>query len=179
MSENTDQMQKQIEELEELGVSFSHDLQPDAYPDLSWLGDLYTEEPINGEYTKIANPDSSWRAPEWFWHVPMNSIKEEREWYTKHGYSKHDAYTLAQAHARHDALRLVEHGDTWQECVLVVTARYNGAQGDAALGGVESDAGKYLDELLYGLSLEAANDLIGGRITDEQANSINDVLKKS
>ena len=61
--------------------------------------------------------------------------------------------------------------------LLVVTAYFEGNKGQAIVGGYESDSGDafFAGEVL-GLSLEAADDLLAGRMSDKQANAISDVL---
>ena len=142
-----------------MNITITLHTQQDPTPDLSYLGE-FSNRPKNDESIPVPAGWIGYR--EWLgqgkmWYTPMNSIAESRAWFTQHGYSKHDAYTLSRDYAIRDMKRILDYyRDEWYMLDLGAVVTYNGADiGEDWLGGVESDSGDYLKELFDELITEA------------------------
>lgn len=130
----------------------------DYPPDTSWLGhfsDQWQPEAIRVQ--PYWRGYRNWETRD-LWYHPAESIRRQTEWFTKNGYSKHDAAMLPLSYAHQDKERLLAYyRDDWYFMGITVVIRYNGIElGSASCGGIESDGGdEYLAEITQELIDEA------------------------
>jgi len=131
--------------------------EPDDCPDLSWLG----------EFRDDWRPGCIDRKPYWsqdagryecrYWS-PGHPYTHHRDWYKRHGYSKHEAHTRARACVLQDHRRHEDYcrGDWWVVGLIVSVSLDGHKLGQASIWGVESDCGEeYRDELVADLTADA------------------------
>lgn len=143
-------------------VVVSHEFD-DSY-DSSWLGEIsahYSPTALKRPVTDLPyDMMRDYRHNEFIYFEPQVSIQEERDYYTKHGYSKHDAYTSALSHALHDYNRLLGlFGGNWSFIGVVVKVFVNGIElGQDSLWGIESDDKEGIKEIEQQCIVEALKD---------------------
>jgi hypothetical protein len=94
--------------IERDGFSISVQYRYDQYPDISWLGtftDNWGPSAIKHLPGWHHGPDGDYTEPDhrtFGWFIPGNSAEADRQWFTKAGYARHDAWLQGQRHARQD-----------------------------------------------------------------------------
>ena len=133
----------------------------DEQPDFSYMGE-YTNQWEPYAIKRDAN------AREYKYFIPLlgghknatEAYRETRKWYTNHGHNKHEAHTetIRQMHQDYQRLENYNRGD-WCMLTLTVIAIKNGIElASSSLGGIENDAGDYIDEVIDELRDEAQHD---------------------
>lgn len=135
------------------------EVKEDDYADFGYLGSISDRE----QYGAIRRPTSelpyealrlfgsTWRTPDYYYYIPSDNYKGTREWYVKHGYSKHESAMMERSYHMQDLKRLLAfYWGNWCYLGIVVTVEHEGIElGSASIWGVESDSdySDYIEDL--------------------------------
>lgn len=127
----------------------------------------FTDDP--DENTIKVDPDvlpREYRDKGKLWFASENSLSEQRVWYRKHGYSKHEAYILARSHVVEDLDTYMRHYNGGAKTVgLSVEVIWQGDSiGQDSLMGIEQLGKDYRDDRRY--LLETLPDVIYGAFSN-------------
>lgn len=135
------------------------EVMPDEYADFGDLGSISDREHCGAIKRPVSELDYetqrsmlsyTWRTPDYYYYTPVDNYRGTRDWFIKHGYSKHDAAMAEKSYYMRDLKRLLAlyRGD-WCYIGIVVTVEHEGIElGSASLWGIESDT-DYKDEIEY------------------------------
>lgn len=140
--------ERTIEYSKHLTVKVYHEV--DYYPETDYLGEfsnswtpgaihIAAEDKYRGVY--------SHREPSYF--IPAISIESERKTLRKMGYSRHEAYTIANKQACAAYERFMDYNDSWNFMIVTAEVWYKNTMiGSASVAGVESDSDHDFMELI-------------------------------
>lgn len=139
-----------VREIGDLTIRVRHYADYDCGLDFAMLGefsDRCGKFKFNPTY-KVARSVGTDRDGYCYYNPPY-AIEEDRKFYRKAGYSKHESYTMARANALQNLNRLIGLYDgDWGYIGIVVEVLYQDrVVGSDSLWGIESDANDYISEV--------------------------------